>query len=106
MEAIRAMTKKTPLPTHKKGAAQADFVLDYLVRRKTKGATNFEMMVKLQICDVRKRISEINASEDCAYSIASDWEVNEDTGARYKRYYAYERKRNNKTSKSGHTKKR
>lgn len=100
------MTKKTPLPTHKKGAAQADFVLDYLVRRKTRGATNFEMMVRLQICDVRKRISEINSSPDCKYIITSRWEVNKDTGVRYKRYYAYERKRNNKTSKSGHTKKR
>ena len=100
------MTKKKKSPTPKKGVSQADFVLDYLLRRKAKGATNFEMMVKLQICDVRKRISEINSSPDCKYIIASEWEVNEDTGARYKRYYAYERKRNNKTSKSGHTKKR
>lgn len=100
------MTKKTPLPTHKKGAAQADFVLDYLVRRKTKGATNFEMMVKLQICDVRKRISEINASEECAYSIASDWEQDEKTGVRYKRYYAYERERPKKTRRIGFTAKR
>lgn len=100
------MTKKKKLPTPKKGAGQADFVLDYLLRRKAKGATNFEMMVRLQICDVRKRISEINSSPDCKYIITSDWEVNEDTGVRYKRYYAYERKRNNKTGKSGHTKKR
>ena len=100
------MKKNKKLHTLKKGAAQADFVLDYLLRRKAKGATNFEMMVRLQICDVRKRISEINSSPDCKYIIASEWEVNEDTGARYKRYYAYERKRNNKTSKSGHTKKR
>lgn len=100
------MTKKKKLLTHKKKVGQADFVLDYLVRRKAKGATNFEMMVRLQICDVRKRISEINSSPDCKYIITSDWEVNKDTGVRYKRYYAYERKRNNKTSKSGHTKKR
>ena len=100
------MKKKKKLLTPKKKVGQADFVLDYLLRRKTKGATNFEMMVRLQICDVRKRISEINSSPDCKYIITSDWEVNEDTGARYKRYYAYERKRNNKTSKSGHTKKR
>lgn len=100
------MTKKKKLLTPKKKVGQADFVLDYLLRRKAKGATNFEMMVRLQICDVRKRISEINSSPDCKYIIASEWEVNEDTGARYKRYYAYERKRNNKTSKSGHTKKR
>lgn len=100
------MTKKKKLPTPKKGVSQADFVLDYLVRRKTRGATNFEMMVRLQICDVRKRISEINSSPDCKYIITSQWEVNKDTGVRYKRYYAYERKRNNKTSKSGHTKKR
>lgn len=99
------MTKKKLL-TPKRGAAQADFVLDYLLRRKAKGATNFEMMVRLQICDVRKRISEINSSPDCKYTITSQWEVNEDTGVRYKRYYAYERKRNNKTGKSGHTKKR
>ena len=100
------MTKKKKLPTPKKCVGQADFVLDYLLRRKAKGATNFEMMVRLQICDVRKRISEINSSPDCKYIITSDWEVNKDTGVRYKRYYAYERKRNNKTSKSGHTKKR
>ena len=100
------MTKKKKLPTPKKKVGQADFVLDYLLRRKAKGATNFEMMVRLQICDVRKRISEINSSPDCKYIIASEWEVNENTGVRYKRYYAYERKRNNKTSKSGHTKKR
>lgn len=100
------MTKKKKLLTPKKGVSQADFVLDYLVRRKARGATNFEMMVRLQICDVRKRISEINQSPDCKYIITSQWEVNKDTGVRYKRYYAYERKRNNKTSKSGHTKKR
>lgn len=100
------MTKKKKLLTPKKKVGQADFVLDYLLRRKAKGATNFEMMVRLQICDVRKRISEINSSPDCKYIITSEWEVNEDTGVRYKRYYAYERKRNNKTSKSGHTKKR
>ena len=100
------MKKNKKLHTLKKCIGQSDFVLDYLLRRKAKGATNFEMMVKLQICDVRKRISEINSSPDCKYIIASEWEVNEDTGARYKRYYAYERKRNNKTSKSGHTKKR
>lgn len=100
------MKKNKKLLTPKKKVGQADFVLDYLLRRKTKGATNFEMMVRLQICDVRKRISEINSSPDCKYIITSDWEVNKDTGVRYKRYYAYERKRNNKTSKSGHTKKR
>ena len=100
------MTKKKKLLTPKNKVGQADFVLDYLLRRKAKGATNFEMMVRLQICDVRKRISEINSSPDCKYIITSDWEVNKDTGVRYKRYYAYERKRNNKTSKSGHTKKR
>ena len=100
------MKKNKKLHTPKKSVSQADFVLDYLLRRKAKGATNFEMMIRLQICDVRKRISEINSSPDCKYIIASEWEVNEDTGARYKRYYAYERKRNNKTSKSGHTKKR
>ena len=100
------MKKNKKLHTLKKSVGQADFVLDYLLRRKAKGATNFEMMVKLQICDVRKRISEINSSPDCKYIIASEWEVNENTGARYKRYYAYERKRNNKTSKSRHTKKR
>ena len=100
------MKKKKKLLTPKKKVGQADFVLDYLLRRKAKGATNFEMMVRLQICDVRKRISEINSSPDCKYIITSNWEVNKDTGVRYKRYYAYERKRNNKTSKSGHTKKR
>lgn len=100
------MKKNKKLHMLKKCVGQADFVLDYLLRRKARGATNFEMMVRLQICDVRKRISEINSSPDCKYIITSAWEVNKDTGVRYKRYYAYERKRNNKTSKSGHTKKR
>ena len=100
------MKKKTKLHTLNTFVGQAYIVLDYLLRRKAKGATNFEMMVRLQICDVIKRISEINSSPDFKYIITSDLEVNKDTGVRYKRYYAYERNRNNKTSKSGHTKKR
>ena len=43
------MTKKQKSPT-RKAATQADFVLDYLLRCGAKGATNFEMMMKLKIC--------------------------------------------------------
>ena len=67
---------------------QADFVLDYLLGAGRKGATNFEMMINLQICDVRKRITELNRDEDVPYYIGSVWEENENSGARYKRYFA------------------
>lgn len=66
---------------------QADFVLDYLLGAGRRGATNFEMMMNLHICDVRKRITELNRDEDCEYFICSVWEQSEQ-GQRYKRYYA------------------
>lgn len=99
------MTKKQKSPT-RKAATQADFVLDYLLRCGAKGATNFEMMMKLKICDVRKCISEINNTADSKYSIASEFETNEKSHSRYKRYYAYERKRTNKARKLKSAKKR
>ena len=67
--------------------SQADFVLDYLIDKGKKGATNFEMMTTLRICDVRKRISELNNDYFLDYSIESMYEESKD-GARYKRYWA------------------
>ena len=49
--------------------------------------SDFEMMVNLQMCDVRKRITEINRDEECKYNIYSVWENNENM-KHYKRYYA------------------
>lgn len=62
-------------------------VLDYLVGAGRKGATNFEMMMHLRICDVRKRISELNNSVGLEYSFESKFETSND-GKTYKRYYA------------------
>lgn len=76
----------------KKIVNQADMVLDYLVRAKSNGATNFEMILALHILDVRKRISEINKDSLCKYHIASQYETNENTGVTYKRYYAVPKK--------------
>lgn len=67
--------------------SQADFVFDYLIEKGKKGATNFEMMTTLHICDVRKRISELNSMYGLNYTIESHYEESRD-GARYKRYYA------------------
>lgn len=66
--------------------SQAERVFDYLVDAGKKGATNFEMMVNLQICDVRKRISELNELL-YEYHIDSEFEESKD-GKRYKRYWA------------------
>ena len=75
------MTKK------KKVLNQAERVKNYLLRKGKKGATNFEMMVALRICDVRKRICDINNMVGLDFSIESDYEQSPD-GKVYKRYWA------------------
>lgn len=65
---------------------QNDLVLDYLVESGRKGATNFEMMTRLAICDVRKCISDINKFP-LEFSIESEYEISAN-GKRYKRYWA------------------
>lgn len=76
----KKVAKKTPI-------TQEDMVIDYLVRKGKKGATNFEMMMSLRMCDVRKRISRINADPLSDYTVESIYESGE-TGKTYKRYWA------------------
>lgn len=85
---VRKTLKQEETQKKRMPITQADFVLDYLLGAGRKGATNFEMMINLQICDVRKRITELNRDEDVPYYIGSVWEENENSGARYKRYFA------------------
>jgi hypothetical protein len=66
---------------------QTKKVLKYLIKKGSRGATNFEMMMKLYMCDVRKRISNINADKEIPYIIVSEWEETKG-GARVKRYWA------------------
>jgi len=73
----------------KNNPSQAERVFDYLVSAGRKGATNFEMMVNLRICDVRKRISELNELL-WEYTIESEYEES-NNGKRYKRYWAVPR---------------
>lgn len=70
----------------KKPLSQKEQVLKFLVKQGKKGATNFQMMMALRICDVRKRITEINRDADCKYQIDTEWV--EKNGKRFKRYYA------------------
>ena len=78
----------TPKTAHKNlSYTQNDMVLDYLVAKGRKGATNFEMMVTLHICDVRKCISDLRL-EALDYEIESRYETG-DSGKTYKRYWAY-----------------
>jgi len=72
----------------KAAIAQEDMVVDYLVRKGSKGATNFEMILNLRMCDVRKRISRINADPLSDYTIESEFETSPITGKTYKRYWA------------------
>lgn len=85
---VQRKSKETKKPAAKDfKITQADFVLDYLIEKGKKGATNFEMMTTLHICDVRKRISELNNDGLLDYTIESVFEENKD-GIRYKRYWA------------------
>lgn len=85
---VRKTLKVEKVVKRKMPVTQADFVLDYLLGSGRRGATNFEMMVNLQICDVRKRITELNRDEDVPYYIGSVWETNPNSKATYKRYFA------------------
>ena len=86
----KEVRKLLPKVTKRKGYVnQAERVFDYLVNAGKKGATNFEMMVNLKICDVRKRISDLN-SLLYEYFIESEYEESKD-GKRYKRYWAVPR---------------
>ena len=65
---------------------QREKIIKYLKRKKSKGATNFELMVELFILDTRKRISEINSNpKEYGGYVVSEWESNKNS--RYKRYY-------------------
>jgi hypothetical protein len=81
LKAKKVITKK------KQSITQEDMVVDYLVRKGTKGSTNFEMMMDLRMCDVRKRISNINADPLSEFKIESVFETG-DSGKTYKRYWA------------------
>lgn len=73
-------------PKKKRALNQEELVLNYLIDVGKKGATNFEMMMALRMCDVRKRISEISKWV-IDYSIVSLFETSEN-GKTYKRYWA------------------
>lgn len=62
---------------------QKQRVIDYLLAHKKQGATNFEMMTRLHICDVRKIISDIRNE---GYIVSFEWETSK-LGTRYKRYF-------------------
>ena len=79
--------RKQERPVKKAAVSQADLVLGYLVDKGRKGATNFEMMMALHICDVRKRITDLNRTFIDGYWIDSEYEESAD-GKRYKRYWA------------------
>ena len=79
---VTALSKKAH--TQKK-KSQTEIVFDYLKSKGKQGATNFEMMMRLRICDVRKRISELNELL-WEYYIDSEYEESVD-GKRYKRYW-------------------
>lgn len=79
--------KKSEKAAKRTAVSQADLVLGYLVDKGRKGATNFEMMMALHICDVRKRITDLNRTYIEGYWIESEYEESAD-GKRYKRYWA------------------
>ena len=88
-KAIRKNLIKKPSgkKADKKVISQPDLVLGYLVDKGTRGATNFEMMMNLHICDVRKCISELNNMVGLEHSIESEYETSPE-GKHYKRYWA------------------
>lgn len=63
---------------------QKDRVVRYLLAHRRTGATNFEMMMKLHVCDVRKILSEVRAEGE--YLVEYRWETSKQ-GTRFKRYY-------------------
>ena len=85
---VKRKTQKTKATKEKNIViGQSDLVLDYLVTKGRKGATNFEMMMNLHICDVRKCISDLNNKWAIDYTIESIYET-ADNGKHYKRYWA------------------
>lgn len=68
-----------------------DPVVRFLFHRGSLGATNFEMMMKLHMCDVRKRISVIRskfAEMKSPWRIIGVWFESDVEGKRpYKRYF-------------------
>ena len=78
---INKKTKK------QKQLKQTDRVLNFLISKGKKGATNFEMMMALKICDVRKRISDLNNMLGLEYSIESEY-VQSQNNVKFKRYWA------------------
>lgn len=63
---------------------QKEKVVKYLLAHRRQGATNFEMMMKLHVCDVRKILS--NVRDEGEYIVEYRWETSK-LGTRYKRYY-------------------
>lgn len=90
---IKAVKRSVKNVAKEKGAKKAAplsqkyQVMDYLIDAGKKGATNFEMMMNLRMCDVRKRISMLLREDLVDYEIVSDFEVSDD-GKKYKRYWA------------------
>lgn len=83
---VKPQEAKKPDPKNDKPLSQQIKVYDYLLYKGRLGATNFEMMINLRICDVRKRITDINRGE-YACRIESEFEE-APNGKRYKRYWA------------------
>lgn len=85
----KARKIQKPVQQVKKRKTQTERVFDYLIKAGKKGATNFEMMVNLKICDVRKRISDLN-SLLYEFYIESEFEESLE-GKPHKRYWAVPR---------------
>ena len=70
---------------------KADPVMSYLRKKKSAGATNFEMIVALRLCDIRKRISVLRqrlAEINPDWRIIDIWLEPETEGKHsYKRYF-------------------
>lgn len=65
-----------PKETSKEYVSQAKKVLKYLAKKGAQGATNYEMITKLHIIDVRKRISDLRwyVLPTSPFVIISQWE--------------------------------
>ena len=63
--------------------SQKERVIKYLLAHKN-GATNFNMMMALHLCDVRKVLSDIRKEGE--YLVHFEWEISKE-GTRYKRYF-------------------
>lgn len=91
-----------------------DPIVKYLYMKKQRGASNFEMMMVLHMCDVRKRISVLKEKFQeykAPYDITSVWMESETEGKRpYKQYFLkrtqYETKCSAKSGKKRNTAKK